>query len=233
MLTFGDFYPQWAVLNSFVFTPAPDLKTIRFYKNGSLSGTYGLQNNNQIIKGHFLNDNLSSRYFALDFGGIFRVYQNENFTLTYTSPAAVQDITFASLKTDIVYIMSSTHKMYKLDCTSYSIVATVSLNHIPLQVVWSGMKLFVYSVDSSKPNEGYITIYSENFNYINQLVGNCTNAISYQYLSGTTFSFKTNHTLNMEKNGNCLVRSYWKTVQVWDITSGQLIHVKSFVSQIY
>ena len=74
MLTFGDFCPQWAVLNAFVLTPTADLKTIRFFKNGSLSGTYNLENNNQIIKGHFLNDNLSSRYFALDFEGIFRVY---------------------------------------------------------------------------------------------------------------------------------------------------------------
>lgn len=42
MLAFGDFSPQWTVLNMLAGTPTPDLKTIKFYKNNSLSGTLAL-----------------------------------------------------------------------------------------------------------------------------------------------------------------------------------------------
>jgi hypothetical protein len=42
MLAFGDFSPQWTVLNMLAETPTPDLKTIKFYKNNSLSGTLAL-----------------------------------------------------------------------------------------------------------------------------------------------------------------------------------------------
>lgn len=96
LVAFGDFHPQWAVLNVLTVTSSQELKKILFYKNGFLSGTFTLQTNNRKINGHFLNDDYNARYFAFDYTGIFRVYETEKFNLAYTSQSGVSDITFTS-----------------------------------------------------------------------------------------------------------------------------------------
>lgn len=158
---FADFGLNWAVLNTISAGMTPSLGNVYLYRNSSLISMPNLGSNISKIQAHPLNTATSSNYLTMDFGGIFRVYSNDNFTLVYTNSAPISDITFGSLNsTEVFTVSNGTNNVAKFNYSSNSVITTQSLSgKSPQQVVASNGRIIVYSTDQNSPSLGFISIF--------------------------------------------------------------------------